>query len=180
MMGIAQEPVPVKLVMPMLSRDVDMFDTARAALIHRFGPVDYCSPLLRFAFTTYYEPEMGTNLLRQFLAFEKLIDPADLVEIKHATNDLEQSWSIEGRRRINLDPGYLAASKLVLATTKNHAHRIYIGRGIYAEVTLAYRSGDFGSWPWTYPDYRSPEYASIMRDIRALYMARIRTMREST
>ncbi len=176
-MGTARDPVPVKLIIPMLSQDSALLDDVSAPLAQEFGDTDYCSPDLPFAHTTYYEREMGDHLLRRFVSFGRLIDPADLAEIKLITNGLEQQWAVEGQRRINLDPGYLSAGKLVLATTKNHAHRIYLGRGIYAEVTLAYREGEFRAWPWTYPDYRTPEYASILRDIRTLYMAQVRRLR---
>jgi hypothetical protein len=113
------------------------------------------------------------------MAFERLIDPGRLAEIKLLTNGLEQEWSEGGRRRINLDPGYVSRSKLVLATTKNHGHRIYLGRGIYAEVTLTYRDKDYRPWPWTYPDYRTESYREILRAIRGIYLAQLKAARRA-
>ncbi|MBC7254702.1 MAG: DUF4416 family protein [Chloroflexi bacterium] len=175
-MGTIKEPQPVKLVIPMIAGEEVLFDEAVQALVERFGPVDYRSATLPFTHTTYYEREFGPNLLRQFASFERLIDPGELARIKRLTNDLEIAWAdASGRRRINLDPGYLTQAKFVLATTKNQAHRIYIGEGIYAEVTLIYRHGAFEPLPWTYPDYRTPEYRAILATIRALYDQQIKS-----
>jgi len=173
-MGTAREPAPVKLLVGMLSADVSLFDAATEALEQEFGPTDYRGPLLPFEHTTYYREEMGQGILRTFVAMERLVDPGQLARIKLLTNDLERRYAVEGQRRINLDPGYIAGSKLVLATTKDHAHRVYLGSGIYAEVTLTYRDGEFRPWPWTYPDYASPEYAEIMHAIRGIYMSQLR------
>lgn len=177
-MGTIKIPLPVKLVVPMIAGDEALFDEAVHALAAHFGPADYRSQTLPFTHTTYYEREFGPNLLRQFAAFERLIDPGELARIKRLTNDLETAWAdASGRRRINLDPGYLTQAKFVLATTKNQAHRIYLGEGIYAEVTLIYRHGAFEPLPWTYPDYRSPEYLAILAAIRALYDRQIKGWR---
>ena len=120
--------------------------------------------------------EFGPGLQREFLSFEKLMDPGMLADVKLLTNALEQRWSLAGRRPINLDPGYISPEKLVLATTKNHGHRIYLGRGVYAEVTLAYRNKAYRPWPWTYPDYRSEAYLEIMQAIRRVYMGQLREL----
>jgi len=176
-MAKLKEPVPVKLVMPMLGCEIRFFELAERVLSDHFGPVDYRSPQLPFHHTTYYEEEFGKGLLRQFITFRRLIDPGRLATIKLLTNGLEQEWSRAGHRRVNLDPGYVSASKLVLATTKKHRHRIYLGEGIYAEVTLTYRDKDYRPWPWTYPDYRSEPYLAILRTIRGIYMAQLREAR---
>jgi hypothetical protein len=175
--GRIRPPLPVKLVVPMLSADPALLAEAAETLSGTYGPVDYVSPALPFSFTDYYADELGPGILRQFIAMADLIDPGRLAAIKRHTNDLEGRWAVPGeggappRRRVNLDPGYLAAGKFVLATTKDQAHRVYLGEGIYAEVTLAYRAGDWRPWPWTYPDYRTEAYHAILRDIRRLYMA---------
>ena len=178
-MGSPSEPLPVKLVMPMFTGEPGLFEQAERALTDHFGPVDYRSPRLPFDHTTYYEEEFGHGLVRRFIAFGELIDPGRLAEIKLLTNGLEQEWSEGGRRRINLDPSYVSRSKLVLATTKNHGHRIYLGRGIYAEVTLTYRDKDYRPWPWTYPDYRTESYREILRAIRGIYLAQLEAARRA-
>jgi hypothetical protein len=169
-------PLPVKLVMPLFTGDLPLLDDARVCMEERFGPVDYCSPQIPFAFTTYYEPEFGGNLVRQILAFERLVDPGSLAEIKVWTNELEEQLGKQGQRRVNLDPGYISEAKLVLATTKNHSHRIYLGQGIYAEVTLSWRDKDYRAWPWTYPDYRSEAYLVVFRAIRSIYCKQLKSL----
>ncbi len=175
-MGDARPPVPVKLVIGMLSQAPERFGRAEESLGQAYGPTDYSSPTLPFAYTDYYERELGASLLRQFVAFRDLIDPARLATIKRHTIDLERASAVDGQRTINLDPGYLCGGKLVLATTKDHAHRLYLGEGIYAEATLAWRKGAWQPWPWTYPDFRTTEYGEILTAIRALYMDQLRDL----
>jgi hypothetical protein len=175
--GEVKAPWPVKLIMPMFSGVPELFDVAEQVLVEEFGPVDHRSPRMPFAYTHHYDDEFGSRLQRQFVSFERLIGPGDLGEIKVRTNALEGELGADGRRRINLDPGYISEAKLVLATTKDHGHRVYIGHGIYAEVTLTYRDRDFRPWPWTYPDYRSEPYLQILRTIRGIYVAQLRHLR---
>lgn len=148
--------------------DVEAGDIEKV-LVDRFGPVDYRSGILPFDFTDYYRGEMGGDLLRYFLSFAGHVDPAELPEIKLATNEVEERLSVSGNRRVNLDPGLLDLSRLILATTKDNAHRIPLRDGIYGEITLMYRKKDFVSLDWTYPDYRSEEYREILRNIREIY-----------
>ena len=180
-MGEIRQTPPVKLLLPMFSADPDLFQRAEEVMITRYGPTDYASAPLPFNYTHYYDKEFGEALERRFVAFERLIDPSELAAVKVFTNELEERLgSVEQgalRRRINLDPGYLSLGKLVLATTKDHAHRIYLGRGIFAEVTLAYRNGGYQSWPWTYPDYQSEAYHAILREVRAIYATQLKALR---
>ena len=135
-----------------------------------WGEIDFQSDLLPFDHTPYYAPEFGQGLVRRIWSLGTLIDPGTLSTIKLRTNELEQRCAVDGRRRINLDSGYVSMAKLVLATTKNHGHRIYVGDGIYAEVTLQYRDGAYRSWPWTYPDYATPTYCALFAEIRRVYV----------
>jgi hypothetical protein len=173
-MGEIREPRPVKLIVSLFTGDVHLLPATREALAERFGHIDYQSELLPFDHTNYYEAEFGPNLQRQVLAFAQLVPPDQLATIKHSTNQLEQTWVVKGRRRVNLDPGYVELSKLILATTKNYSHRVYLGQGIYAEVTLHYRRGAFRGWEWTYPDYASARYLEIFDHIRDIYLAQLR------
>lgn len=170
-MGKPRPPARVKLIVGMLSGDVDLLERARHLLSRQFGPVDLQSPIWPFASTNYYEPEMGGELKRRFVSFAGLIHPDRIAEIKRTTNDLERRICdelllAEDRRAVNLDSGYIGLSKLVLATTKDHAHRIYLQRGIYAEVTLRFERGAWASWPWTYPDYAGPTYHAFFLQVR--------------
>lgn len=164
----------MKLIVSVFTRDVTMLSVARGALIGLFGPVDYRSDVLPFDNTSYYEPEFGPDLVREILAFSTLIPAESLAAIKLRTNELEHAWMVDGRRLVNLDPGYVNLSKLVLATTKDYSHRIYLGDGIYGEVTLKYEHRAFRAWPWTYPDYASAQYRGIFATIRQLYFEQLR------
>ncbi|MBN1661019.1 MAG: DUF4416 family protein [Anaerolineae bacterium] len=173
-MGTAKQVQPAKLVISLLAADVALLDRVREALERLYGPVDLMSDLLPFDHTTYYEAEFGTGLQRQIVTFERLIDPARLPEIKLQTNEIEWSLAKGDRRVVNIDPGYVSLGKLVLATTKDHAHRIYLGQGIYGEGTLTYQRGRFRPWPWTYPDYGSDEYCALVGQIRERYKEQLK------
>jgi hypothetical protein len=175
MMGIPREHRPVKLIVGMFTAQERLLAASRAELVDTYGPVDHVSPVWPFEFTTYYAEEFGQGLLRQFLSFQSLLDPARLPEVKLRTNALEQRSTVDGRRQINLDPGYIDLSKLVLATTKNHQHRLYLGQGIYGEVTLRFTRKSFRPWEWTYPDYRTDEYIQFFNEVRQTYLAQLRT-----
>lgn len=175
-MGTAREPLPVKLIASLLTGDLKLFGQVREALATAWGAIDLESELLPFEHTAYYAAEFGPGLQRQIVAFQRLVSPAELPAAKGLANELEGSLAAGGRRRVNVDPGYVSLGKLVLATTKDHAHRLYLGQGVYGEVTLAYQQGRFRPWPWTYPDYGSDEYCALFARIRDRYKAQLRAM----
>ena len=141
----------------------------------RFGEIDFKGRLMPFDYTAYYKQEMGRELQRQFISFDQLILPDELAAAKYFSNAVERDIAeIETtRRRVNLDPGYVSAAKLVLASTKDHAHRIHLQNGIYAENTLKFRDKTFQPWEWTYPDYRTPAYIEIFNQIRQIYLGQL-------
>jgi len=173
-MGESRHPLPVKLFFGMLTPEPPLFDQCMDILSNEYGPLDYRSEAWSWDKTNYYRTEMGTGILRKFIFCERLIDPAKLPAIKQFTNALENTFALYGagtlRRRINIDPGYLTEAKVVLATTKDFSHRIYIGSDIYAEVTLRYslRERHFVSMDYTYPDFRSQEYMVMFNNAREL------------
>jgi hypothetical protein len=175
-MGEIKKHSPVKLIVGMITADSALLSSAEDILSQKFGSVDFHSDTMPFNFTKYYIKEMGENLLRKFIGFEKLIQPEEIVEIKHFTNNIEKEFLLAGssKRRINLDPGYVTPAKLILASTKDHIHRIYLRDGIFAEITLQMEGYTFHPWQWTYPDYRSEEYIKIFNEIRQLYMQQLR------
>lgn len=149
--------------------------SALNALEALLGPADVTSAPLAFSFTRYYEPEMGAPLWRLAVSFAGLTSPERLVEIKHFTASLEQRLAHpDGRRRVNLDPGMLTVENLVLATGKKSPHRVYLGRGVYADLTLIYRDGHFAALPWTYPDYAGAELQGWLHQMRARLLAQLR------
>jgi len=176
-MGEAERSGPVKLICGLLAGRPEWLEQTRERLERAFGPVDLESETWPFDFTDYYAQEMGGGLLRRFFSFRELIDPENIVETKHATNRMEQALAsdIQGgpSRPVNIDPGYVSLSKLVLATTKDYAHRVYLRAGIYAEATLRWRGGTFQPWEWTYPDYRTDNYIRFFGRVRELYVEQL-------
>ena len=168
-MSIPQAPKPAKLVIGLIMKDRSLFESLGVELSAGFGSVDMISSWMPFDYTSYYEPEMGTPLFRRLLTFKQLINQEELPEIKLATNRLEQSVAQNGRRRVNIDPGYLLYERFVLASGKNFSHRIYIGSGIYADLTLIYQRGGFKKLPWTYPDYADQPMLEFLARIRRKY-----------
>jgi hypothetical protein len=135
-------------------------------LADAFGPVRARSASYSFDQTAYYETEMGPGLVKWVAAFTRPVAQESLPEIKLRANALEEAWRDARGRRVNVDPGLLTPASLVLATTKGFAHRIYLGRGIYGEVTLIFRRGRYESLPWTYPDYRTPQVLDFLAQLR--------------
>lgn len=164
----------VKLIIGFIFKEENILNEAKAILVRRFGKIDFESQTLPFVHTDYYEKEFGEDLKRKFISFTKLVLPCDLPKIKIITNKIETKLSSGSSRLINIDPGYLDLAKLILASTKDYKHRIYLNRGIYAEVTLFYQDKTFQSWQWTYPDYKTPEYIAIFNRIRQIYAQQIK------
>jgi hypothetical protein len=168
---------PVKLFCGIILSPALDFSGVKAVLEGRFGPVDYASPAMDFCkYTTYYNPEMGEGLKRLFISFEKLIDRALLPDIKKEAIEIEKDFSLQGKRRVNLDPGCMGLGQLFLASTKDNFFRIYIRDGVFEEVTLYYERGKFMTFPWTYRDYASEEYHKVFQEIRDLYKIQIRPL----
>jgi hypothetical protein len=163
-------PEPVKLVMSLLSGDRGLVRSVIGELALEAGPPDLISENLPFAYTDYYSEEMGPSLERRLVSFESLVMPDRLPEIKLRTNGLEERSARDGKRRINIDPGYLSAFHLILATGKGYAHRPYLREGIYADLTLLYRDGAFHALEWTYPDYREKGIQLLLMAVRKKYM----------
>jgi hypothetical protein len=169
-MGHIHEAAPVLLLVAASSRYEAALDWARSQGESRSGPVVLASERFDFTETDYYTPTMGQGIKKQFLAFERSIDPAELAAIKRQTNEWEAMYAATGQhsepRPLNLDPGYITPAKLVLASTKDHAHRIYLCQGIYAEITLLFRQRKWQPMEWTYPDYRRDDYQQFFTQCR--------------
>jgi hypothetical protein len=174
-----QNPKPVKLIIGILAADEISLATAIKIISKSFGLIDLSSDVWPFTQTDYYKDELGPNALRQFVTLEKLIDPGKLAQIKHDTNSLEQqladSLKLSLPRPVNLDPGFIEPSKLILASTKNFSHRIYIGNKMFAEVTLMYEKGSWRHFEYTFPDYRQPCYQDFLSKVRNRLLEQLKT-----
>jgi hypothetical protein len=174
-----RDPQPVKLIIGILAANETALAATVKAISKSFGVIDLASDVWPFTQTDYYKDELGPNALRQFVTLEKLIDPGKLAQIKHDTNSLEQqladSLKLSLPRPVNLDPGFIEPSKLVLASTKNFSHRIYIGNKMFAEVTLMYEKGSWRHFEYTFPDYRQSCYQNFLTKVRCRLMEQLKT-----
>jgi hypothetical protein len=170
---LLDRPKPIKLFCGLIGSQ-EAVARARALLVVNFGEIDGESPLLDFTFTDYYTAEMGECLLRKWISFGTLRERAYLATAKHKARMLEHDLSQDGRRSVNIDPGYVDDAQVVLSTAKNYSHRIYIGAGCYAEATLVFERKVFKFLDWTYPDYRTPEALRFFTAARDAYMTQLR------
>ncbi|MGC2062697.1 MAG: DUF4416 family protein [Thermodesulfovibrionales bacterium] len=154
----------------------EIFDCILPEMENHFGSVLFQSPVMSWDHSQYYSDELGMPISRRFVFFERLIDASLLSEIKVLTDDIEYRNLKDGRRSVNLDPGYLTEAKVILASTKNYSHRIYLGRGIYAEQEYIFSKGGYQPLSHTYTDYKNPEYLKVFsqarRQFRELLSAR--------
>jgi hypothetical protein len=183
-MGEIHAPIPVKLFTGMLSSEPALFDECAGLLFSAYGPLDYESDIMPWDKTDYYRDEMGSRIFRKFLFFKELRDPGSLAGMKIFTAGIEERFSLRTpagpRRRINLDPGYVTEAKVVLATTKDFSHRVYIGGNIYAEATLRYSSKErsFTACDHTYFDFRTETYRLLFNTARDNLREELKRMRE--
>ena len=169
-MGTVQAHRPVLLISAVISGYPEAFAWAREKLVQEWGPIALTSERFDFVETSFYAKSMGENLWKQFFAFEQLIDPVALPERKLRANALEIEYASTHdhpvQRPLNLDPGYITEAKLVLGTTKDRDHRIYLSDGIYGEVTLHFHKGEWCKRPWTYPDYQRADFQEFFSQCR--------------
>jgi len=175
-MARPKEPKDEKLMAGIIYANEGVYNAVKAALEAEYGSVDYESEELDFSHTDYYSDEMGQGLKRRFISFAVLVPPGRLSEIKLFANYIEDKTArAEGGRQVNIDPGLVSQSRLVLASAKNFSHRIYLKDGIFAEVTLIYRvKKGFTPLEWTFPEYASQRCREIMGEIREIYCKQVK------
>lgn len=159
----------VKLICGLMWPHAATFDYSLVE--NEWGPIDLRSEAFPFTHTRYYEDEFGPSLMKQYVSFYRLVDPDDLPSFKHRSNAIEDEHATAGRRTINIDPGYIADAKFLLVTTKNLAHRVYIGRNMYVDLQLMYRKHEFEPLPWTFADVR--EWIPFFQRARTRYMEQL-------
>ena len=169
-MGEINDPKPVLLLIAASSRYDEALSWTEEHAAREYGAIRLKSDAFDFSETNYYQETMGSDLKKQFLVFDQLIDPGALPQIKIATNAMETEYAEQHShpesRPLNLDPGYFTLAKLVLASTKDHSHRLYVGEGIYAEITLSYRRRGWQKSDWTYPDYQRDDFQEFFTRCR--------------
>jgi len=167
---------PVKFVVPILYGPESPLEEALCEISRRFGTMDYRSVPYPFDFTAYYQPEMGIGLHRIIVSFADLIPPEDIRLIKRATDAMEDRWRLDGRRSVNLDPGYMDYFKLVLASNKAGGNKVAVGDGVWLDINLLYEKRQWKTLPWTFPDFKTGRYDRDLCAIRDRYKVQMRNL----
>lgn len=181
-MGQISYPMPSKLIFSIISNKDSIFLKSKDFLEKVFGEIDLESDYQPFDFTDYYKNEMGVSLKQKIFSFEKLIPPNRLSKIKNISNKIELQISQESKkdnvvlinRKVNLDPGYVTLSKFILASTKDGSARIYMERGIFAEITLTFTRKSFKPLEWTYQNYQTELFINFLNSVREKYKNQIK------
>lgn len=180
-MGIIKDVPPSSLIAGITFSESADIEAVTGELEKSFGSIELRSPVFDFVMTDYYEKEMGSDLKKVFFSFSPIFDIALLPDVKLKTNSIELVHAeISGdiiKRRVNIDPGYITLSKLILASTKDYSHRVYIGRGIFGEYTLRFIQGEFRPCETTYPDYQTQLSLKFFNDARTILKEKIDSLR---
>jgi acyl-CoA thioesterase FadM len=173
-MGIEIEFTKVKLFSGIIYKEVEQFEKIKMILQKKYSPIDFESQEIPFDMTNYYNKEMGNPLFRIFISFKDLVYPDQLPDIKIFTDQLEQKRVISGNRIINIDPGFLSQANVIIATTKNHYHRVPLQKGIYAHIEYIIKKKKLVSLEWTYPDFKKRNYLEFFTKLKELYKENLR------
>ncbi len=173
-MGTPLQPLGVKIFTAVMYKSSFDPEPVLRKLDDRFGKRECVYGPIPFSWSDYYKSEMGDILLKIYIGYETLIERQELPSIKLFTNSIEDEFAINNMRVVNIDPGYLSRDKVVLATTKDFYHRLYLGEGIYGEVTLHYKRGQYRFFSWTYPDYRQEAIYKFFEKSRASLVMQLR------
>ncbi len=174
-MGKIRHPQQVRLFASIIFHENADIGEVLSRLGCTISPIEEQTEPALFTHTSYYEKEMGERLRRFFILFASLFERESLPGIKTATNEIEDYFAADGRRLVNIDSGYIALEHVILATTKGYAHRVYLGKGIHADLTLMFSSGSYRTLPWTYPDYAEAETIALFNRWRELCKYSLRT-----
>jgi hypothetical protein len=160
-------PDKIKLFFSLIYKDEENFNTIKDQILIYFGECDQITDALNFDTTNYYEKEFGYPLKRRFIFIKNLCERDSLIDIKYKTYEIESKFKKNDQNRIvNIDPGFVSKENIILSTFKNYSHRIYLGKGVFAEITLIYKKNSYTALDWTYPDYKKEETIKIFNEIR--------------
>jgi len=147
--------------------DKNLFKIIEKIITKKYGNILFESEILNFdEKTNYYKKEMGEKLWKKYYSLEPIISLENIFQYKHDSNELEDQFSNDNKRNVNIDPGYITLFNFSLLTTKGYSHRIYLERGIYSEITLIYKNKKYEYLPWTYPDYKSDDVLKLLEKSR--------------
>jgi hypothetical protein len=173
-MADTRPPQPVKYFIAVLYRDPAALDRARQSIIGSWGSIDFEGADHPFDVTGYYDPEMGPGLLRRLLSLETLREPTLIVDMKLRCNEIETALAADKKRTVNLDAGYLDHNKVLLASAKEAGQKIYLDKGIYADLAGRYKAGKYRPFEWSFPDFHDGRYDSELLKMRSRYLEQIR------
>lgn len=179
-MASPQPPVPVKIFVAVLYKEQTALEPARRLFTEHWGPIDFEGSDRLFNTTDYYEPEMGSPLYRKIVSFERLALPTVLVDMKLSCNAIEDRLRAGGGRTVNCDCGYLDHNKVVLASAKEAGQKIYIDKGIYADLSGRYKDGKYRPFEWSFPDFKDGRYDADLAIIRSVYLEKLRKQRRKS
>jgi hypothetical protein len=170
----------VKLITGLLYPDGDeaLLEWSRRKLRRAFGEIERESPAYPFGCTDYYD-DISPRLARRFFTFAGLRHPFGLVVWKKIAIAIEAESAGGSGRRVNIDPGYIDGARLILASTKDNAHRIYLWDDIYAEVTLCYKRNGWESFSYTFPDFAAGTYDGFLSEARIGWKRDARELRRA-
>jgi hypothetical protein len=171
-MARVQNPTQGRLIVSVIYNSIDGLADCLKQLEKQFGRVQSETLEIECSANRYHE-EMGQQLSRRFFSFEKLVDRETLPEIKATCHKIERGLGDQVDdftfRTVNVDPGVLTPTNLTMASHREYSHRVYLGKGVFAEVTLIHARGRFTQLPWTNPDFCDEEAVRLFIEARATF-----------
>jgi hypothetical protein len=176
-MAEIKPPLPVKYFIAALYSDELVLNDALVIIQKEWGDIDYQSSDFPFDVTDYYVPEMGEGIKRRIITITRLYAPTLLVDMKLRCNEIELELARDSKRSVNLDAGYLDHNKIVLASAKEAGQKVYLDKGIYADLAGRYKTGKYLPFEWSFPDFKDGRYDQHLLLIRKIYMKQLREWR---
>ncbi|MCP4298054.1 MAG: DUF4416 family protein [Proteobacteria bacterium] len=165
----------VKFFAAVFYQEKDLFLQSVDLLEKEFSEVDYIGKVFPFIDSDYYQEEMGDNLKKRIISFSILQNPSELAKAKLKTSKIEEILKVNGKRRVNIDIGYLDLFKVVLASLKYRGNKIYLDDGVWADMTLYFEKGKFRDFPWTFSDFKAGAYDQDLLKLRKIYKSALNT-----